>query len=182
MLIILLFCFCSQSVFGRIIIDISSNITSYAEKITGAGSNPNKYSNSANRFSLTSEIDGSGKYRFGFNYEILSRTYGKDTLSLTNMGPKIDMFSGPFYLTLAWFPYSQGKRKIGADTETISGWGYLAGVGYVKKITKVLSVGGSFNYASLSVTKKTTAANVTSKVTESYSFMYPMLEFKLSFR
>jgi hypothetical protein len=110
---------------------------------------------------------------------------GKTTsLKMVELGPRIQLFVDEpktFYFSFTFNPYAKGTRVILGQTETVSGSSFLVNMGYQLKITKSFFAGLSVNYHSLSLTSKTIDTTET-KISESYSTIYPMIEFSVRFR
>lgn len=118
-----------------------------------------------------------------FTHEIKTATTNK--VNTLELGPRLTYFfdeGNVFYGTLGWNPYAKGKRTIGSETEEISGYGLLVGLGAEVKINRYFHIGGSLNYKSLNISKSISAANVASEVTDTYTSLMPMLNLSLRFR
>jgi hypothetical protein len=110
---------------------------------------------------------------------------GKTTsLKMLELGPRFQFFFDEpktSYISFTFNPYAKGKRVILGETETVSGTSFLINMGYQLKITKSIFAGLSVNYHSLSLSTKTIDTTET-KISESYSTIYPMIEFSVRFR
>lgn len=108
-----------------------------------------------------------------------------DKVSTMELGPRIIYFftdNNVFYTTLGWNPYAKGTRTVSGTTEKVSGSALLFGAGVEVKINSNFHIGGSINYHSLSVTESTSASNVTTTVSQSYTALMPMINLSLRFR
>lgn len=118
-----------------------------------------------------------------FTHEIKTSTTNK--VSTLELGPRLTYFfneGNVFYGTLGWNPYAKGTRTIGSETEEISGYGLLVGLGAEVKINRNFHIGGSLNYNSLNISKSISSANVAKEVTDSYTSLMPMLNLSFRFR
>jgi outer membrane protein assembly factor BamA len=97
------------------------------------------------------------------------------------MGPRLQWFVNEnhnLYFTAEWNPYATGERDKSGTSKDITGSSIGFGFGYRFKINRVLGLGASLNYHSLSITDEkigTTEDTVSDTVTN----MMPMLEFTI---
>lgn len=141
-----------------------------------------------NRFFFGASLDDQKLY-FGFNYLMFSRDVksngSTDTLSTTEIGPKIIWFlgdRGSIYISAGWNPFAKGERKRSNTSEDIDGSSLMGALGYQLKLTKRFYLGASINYHSLSISKATDSSNQETTVSNNYTTIYPMIEMSLRFR
>ena len=97
---------------------------------------------------------------------------------MLEMGPRLQWFVNDdynLYFTAEWNPYAKGDRdKAGANKE-ISGSGIGLGFGYRFRLSRVVGLGASLNYHSLSISEEK-SGSTENEVSDSVSNIMPMLE------
>jgi hypothetical protein len=183
-LIFTLLFFASAASRAAFLIDVSTNYHSDEDDVTTF-----TYSRFDYRGFLAASLDSKQKFYFGQNVSQFGRDFknGSTTgkYSVLELGPRFQYyFSGErtFYMSAAWNPYVKGSRTVGTTEEDISGSSYFINLGWQLKIGRSFSLGASINYHAISITKETDTNNVETDVTDSYTTIYPMLEFSFRFR
>lgn len=174
----------SSGVQAGFLIDLSTNYHSDEDNVTTF-----KYSKLDYRGYLAANVDSKGQLYFGQNISQFGRefTEGSTTgkYSVLELGPRFQYyFSGDraFYISAAWNPYVKGSRTISNEETDISGSSYYINLGWQLKISRVIALGASINYHTISITKETDTDNVETEVTNSYTQIYPMIELSIRFR
>lgn len=166
------------------------------------GVNPDSFSDTAGKFTFNSLnntlfigafVGANKRIVFGQNVISFSKahqatvggTEDQSILTLLEMGPRFILYMGEsleYFLSAAYHPYVKGTRKAGTDAESeiVSGAGYLVSFGYHIKVSKLFHLGASFNYHGVNLSEATVGGE-SSAVTYAYSGYYPMLEFSLRF-
>jgi hypothetical protein len=135
---------------------------------------------------IGASINGERTLFFGWNINswtssLSQGTSDADTYSMLEMGPRLQWFVNDnhnLYFTAEWNPYATGERDKASTSKDITGSSIGFGFGYRFKINRVLGLGASLNYHSLSITNEklgTTEDTVSDSVTN----MMPMLEFTI---
>lgn len=105
----------------------------------------------------------------------------EDTYSMLEMGPRLQWYTNDnynLYFSAEWNPYARGEREKVGTKRDISGSSLGVGIGYRFRISRMMGVGASLHYHSLSISEEKVNNNeddVSDKVT---NFM-PMLEFTI---
>jgi hypothetical protein len=108
----------------------------------------------------------------------------QSSMNMLELGPRLQWFMNEgrnAYIAAAYNIYAKGTRVIDGTSEEVSGSSYLLAMGIQLKIEKSFFVGVSFNYHSLALDKKTIGTTET-KISDSYTNIFPALEFSLRFR
>jgi hypothetical protein len=135
---------------------------------------------------IGASINGERTLFFGWNINSWTSNLSQgsseaDTYDLLEMGPRLQWFVNEnhnLYFTAEWNPYATGERDKSGTSKDITGSSIGFGFGYRFKINRVLGLGASLNYHSLSITDEkigTTEDTVSDTVTN----MMPMLEFTI---
>lgn len=176
--------FSSVSSWASFLIDVSTNYHSDEDDVTTFS-----YSRLDYRGFLAASLDSKQKFYFGQNVSQFGRDFKNGSVtgkySVLELGPRFQYyFSGErtFFMSAAWNPYVKGSRTVGTTEEDISGSSYFINLGWQLKLSRSLSIGASLNYHTISITKETDTNNVETDVTDSYTTIYPMLEFSIRFR
>lgn len=106
------------------------------------------------------------------------------SISTLEAGPRLQYFfdeEKTFYLSGAYNIYVKGTRQLAGVSEEIRGSSYHMAAGYHLKISRSFYLGFSMNYYSLALTSKTVSTTET-KISDSYTSIFPALEFSLRFR
>lgn len=105
----------------------------------------------------------------------------EDTYSLLEMGPRLQWFTNEnynLYFSAEWNPYARGEReKIGTKRD-ISGTSMGVGLGYRFRISRMMGVGASLHYHSLSISEEKVDNNE-EDVSDKLTNLMPMLEFTI---
>lgn len=113
------------------------------------------------------------------------KTTGTDKISVLELGPRFNYYFNTektVLLMLAWNPYAKGTRTTSSGaSQDISGWSYLAGLGYEVKMSRGFYLGASIMYHNINITKYE-LSNVSTEVSESYSSIMPMINLSFRFR
>lgn len=113
------------------------------------------------------------------------KTSGTDKISALELGPRLNYYFNTdktVLLMLAWNPYAKGSRTTSAGaSQDISGWSYLAGLGYEVRMSRGFYLGASIMYHALNVTEYE-VNNTTTEVSETYSSITPMINLSFRFR
>jgi hypothetical protein len=116
-----------------------------------------------------------------WNSSLKQGTGNEDTYSMLEMGPRLQWFMDQdyrWYLSAEWNPYAKGDRDKVAQSREISGSSIGFGIGYRVKISRLIGIGASLNYNSLSLEEEkvgTTENTLSDKITN----IMPMLEFSI---
>ncbi len=173
-------------------ISTSSQAAFVIETMSGYSSSTNKTATTTtvsdvhNHFFVGASLGQKQRAYIGQNISLISqsiKTATENKFSTTELGPKFTYYfsdENVFYVSFAWNPYAKGTRTTAGIAEDISGWSYMATYGAALKISNSFHLGVSLNYHALNVTEKVNASNVTSKITDSYTSLMPMIT--LSFR
>lgn len=105
------------------------------------------------------------------------------TISTLEVGPRYQYFFDElktFYFSVAYNIYVKGTRQLAGVSEEIRGSSYHIASGYHFKISRSFYLGFSMNYYSLALTSKTVGSTET-KISDSYSSIFPAIEFSLRF-
>jgi len=149
-----------------------------------------KYNSMRNSLMIGAELSKDSNFVIGWNGLMWTRDYKasssatKVPVSMTELGPRIIYFWGDeriFYNSVIWNPYAKGTRTISGAKEEISGYSYLASAGFAYKITKIFRGGFALNYHGLQISQKT-IGTTTTKLTQSYTTIYPSVEFSYLFK
>lgn len=108
----------------------------------------------------------------------------QSTMTMLELGPRIQWFMNDgrnAYLTAAYNLYAKGTRVMDGVSEEVSGTSYNLGFGVQLKMNNSCYIGASINYHSLTLAKKTIGTTET-KISDSYTNVFPALEFSLRFR
>lgn len=120
---------------------------------------------------------------FGWNVNswsssISQGTADEDTYSMLEMGPKVQWFFSEeytWYMDAEWNPYARGDRdKIGTARE-ISGSSLGIGLGYRYRLSRMVGLGASIHYHSLSVDEEK-VDSTENEISDKVSNIMPMLE------
>lgn len=166
------------------LIDLSTNYHSDEDNVSTFS-----YSRFDYRGLIAASLDSKQQFYFGQNISQFGRDFKNGAVtgkySVLELGPRFQYyFSGEraFFISAAWNPYVQGSRTVDSTEEDISGSSYFVSLGWQLKLSRSLSIGASVNYHTISISKETDTNNVETDVTNSYTTIYPMLEFSIRFR
>lgn len=113
------------------------------------------------------------------------KTTGNDKISTMELGPRLNYYFNAdktVLFMLAWNPYAKGTRTTSAGaSQDVSGWSYLAGLGYEIKINRTFYVGASLMYHAINITKYE-VSNTSTNVSQSYTSISPMINMSFRFR
>ena len=121
-----------------------------------------------------------------FSYQTTTyKTTGNDKISALELGPRLNYYFNAdktVLFMLAWNPYAKGTRTTAAGaSQEVSGWSYLAGLGYEIKINSSFYAGASIMYHSLNITKYEVNSTSTT-VSQAYTSISPMINMSFRFR
>jgi len=107
-----------------------------------------------------------------------------EEVGVLELGPRFILFfseAKTFYVHVAYHPYAKGTRVLnGVETE-IDGTSTLYGIGLQLKASRRVYWGFSINMHNYSIAEETTEAGATTEVTDSYSYIFPSIEFSWRF-
>lgn len=142
-----------------------------------------------NRFFLGATMGKNGQYIVGQGVNIWSKSEQNsagstaDEISMLELGPRFQWFMNDdktFYLSATYNFYAKGEIKT-SSTAKVSGSSYLASLGYQFKGNRFFFFGVSLNYHSLAITESVVGQTSTN-VSQSYSYIYPAIEYSIRFR
>lgn len=119
-----------------------------------------------------------------------SRSEGNTTtdpaneMSMLELGPRIMYFFGKdrnFYVSGTYNFYAKGTRNVAGAEADIDGSSIMASFGLQMKGNKRFYLGFSLNYHATSISKST-VDNTSEDVSNSYSRIYPAIDFSLRFK
>lgn len=152
------------------------------------GNSKYKFDDMINHLFIGASVGVKGKLYIGQNVTHQSTNYkttSTSKISTLELGPRINYYFNTdktILLMLAWNPYAKGTRTTAAGaSQDISGYSFLAGLGYEIKLNKGFFLGASIMYHGLNITKSETS-NVSTEVSESYSSITPMINMSFRFR
>jgi len=152
------------------------------------GSTKFTFNDMINHGFVGASIGSKGQLYIGQNFSYQTTTYkttGTDKISALELGPRLNYYFNAdktVLLMLAWNPYAKGTRTTSAGaTQDVSGWSYLAGLGYEIKINRAFYVGASIMYHSINLTKYEVDSTST-EVSQSYTSISPMINMSFRFR
>ena len=106
-------------------------------------------------------------------------------LSLTEMGPRIFALFGPkrnIVLSVSWRPFAEGERTdVNGDSQDIEGSGMGYSLAYQFQLSTMSYLGVSLNYQTVSINQSIENSTET-EVSESYTDLYPALEWSLRWK
>lgn len=135
---------------------------------------------------ISASLDNMNKFYIGQSIHAWSKT-GKESngteidMSMLELGPRLLYFFNNernVHVSFSYNMYAKGTRKVAGVSQDIEGTSMMGSLGYQLKITKTFYMGASINYYSLTLSEKT-VDNTTSKVSDKYTAILPMLEFSL---
>ncbi|OUR95416.1 hypothetical protein A9Q84_16415 [Halobacteriovorax marinus] len=110
---------------------------------------------------------------------------GESAISMLELGPRVQYFfnSGRnFYMSGTYNFYAKGTREInGGTSANIEGTSYILSAGLQLKVKRLFYIGFSYNYHVLNITE-TSSNSVVSTVSETYTYIFPAIEFSLRFK
>jgi hypothetical protein len=164
------------------------------ETMSGYSSNTNTTASETsssdihNHLLIGASIGQKQRFYIGQNISIISQSIknsGENKYSSTELGPRLTYYfndENVYYVSMGWNPYAKGTVSVSGVSDKFSGWSYMGTLGAAVKINNNFHLGVSLNYHTLSVTEKVNSSNVTSKVSETYNSMMPMITLSLRFR
>ncbi len=137
---------------------------------------------------LGASVDGKKTVFFGWNTNSWTSTvsHGTDesTYKMLEMGPRVIWFFNDtyhFYFTAEWNPYAKGPREKAATSRDISGSSYGAGLGYRFRLSRLVGLGASLNYHTLSIGEEKIGSTENSS-SDGVKNIMPMLELSIKTR
>lgn len=104
--------------------------------------------------------------------------------SMLEMGPKLLWFVNDnynLYVSAEWNPYARGDRKVGTQSEDISGSSYGAGIGYRFRLSRFIGLGAGIHYQTTKIDEAKVGSNERN-VSDSVSHVMPMLQLSAMFK
>lgn len=152
-----------------------------SEKDNTSGDSYDK-SRTFHKIFLGASVNNARTLFFGWNINSWSSSLKKkteqDSYSLTEMGPKVTWFFNEernWYLAGEWNPYARGEREKSSVKSDISGMSYAFGLGYRFKLSRLIGLGASLHYHTLSIAEEKIAGSE-SDVSHSVTNLMPMIE------
>lgn len=147
------------------------------------------YSTTKNITFIGGEIGKKKQAIVGQNIGSMTRSDGiggasATTITTLEVGPRLQYFFDEpktFYMSAAYNIYVKGTRQLAGVSEEIRGSSYHVAAGYHHKISRAFYLGFSMNYYGLALTSKTVSTTET-KISDSYTSIFPAIEFSLRFR
>lgn len=157
----------------------------YAQSSDNTSSDDHDFNRIFNKVFLGASINGGQNVIFGWNINSWSSTLTKDSAedeySLLEMGPKILWFlneGNNFYVTAEWNPYAKGSRTKSSIDSDISGSSIGFGAGYRFRLSRLIGLGASLNYHTLTLSTET-IGSTESSTSDKIGNIMPMLELTL---
>ncbi len=186
-LTLILFLLITATTEAKFYLQHSIGYNSYTENVQNT-----KYGHLQNMLFVGASIGGSKRFYFGQSVYIHNFTFNTSdsssgTMSVTEIGPRFIYFLNDrmtWNISFAWHPYAKGTRTLPTATEStdVTGSAMIASLAYQLPVTKRFYLGASLNYYSYSITEDTTAAGVTSEVSQSYTQIVPMFDISIRFK
>lgn len=135
-------------------------------------------------------LNKNNTFFLGYSYYQWSKEHIKSDgadpskMSITEFGVQLTWFLGDkanWKISGTYSPYVRGTRTLATVDQEIDGKSYIGSFGYQFPIGKTFFIGGSFNYYNLNVSSYTVDDDAT-EVSETYTDIFPMLEFSMRFR
>ena len=152
------------------------------------GNSSYKFSDMINHVFVGASIGTKAQLFIGQNVTYQTTTFTTSTTSkitTLELGPRINYYFNndkTILMVLAWNPYAKGSRTtVTGASQDVSGYSFLAGLGYEIKLNRNFYLGASIMYYSLTVTKSETN-NTSTEVSEAYSIVTPMINMSFRFR
>lgn len=107
-------------------------------------------------------------------------------ISLLELGPRLTYYfneARTFSVNIAYDPYVKGTRTLAtsSDQEEISGSSIFLSAVYQLKVSKMFFIGASLNYHSVTISEST-VSNVATEVSQTYTSIYPAIDFSIRFK
>lgn len=149
-----------------------------------------EYASSHYSFILGATFGKKGNWVVGQSVMSWSRSEGSDNtdpaneISMLELGPRIMFLFGNdrnFYIAGTYNFYAKGTRNVDGEEYDIDGSSMVATFGVQMKGSKKFYLGFSLNYHSTSIAVES-VDNTTEDVSNSYSKIYPAIDFSLRFK
>ena len=149
-----------------------------------------EYASSHYSFVIGATFGKKGNWTVGQSVLSWSRSEGSTTTSPSNevsmleLGPRVTYLFGKnrnFYISATYNFYAKGTRTIEGSEADIDGSSIIGSFGLQMKGSKRFYLGFSINYHSTSISKST-VNNTSEDVSNSYSRIYPAIDFSLLFK
>lgn len=157
----------------------------YAQSSDSTSADDHDFNRMFNKVFLGASINGGQNVIFGWNINSWSSTLTKDAAedeySILEMGPRILWFlneGNNFYVSAEWNPYAKGSRTKSSVDSDISGSSLGFSTGYRFRLSRLIGLGASLNYHSLSLSKET-ISSTESSISDKIGNIMPMLEITL---
>ena len=143
-----------------------------------------------NSLFIGASFDKDQQIFLGPSYQIWSKAHKPNAsstesdLSLTEFGARLVYFfdrAWRWKFSATYNFASSGDRTVSGASQEVDGSGYQLSLGYSLPVNRNFYVGASLNYHSVGI-ESSTVNNTKSNVTQTYTTLYPMLEFALRFK
>jgi len=157
----------------------------YSQSSDNTSGDDHDFSRMFNKIFLGASINGAQTLIFGWNINSWSSTLTKDAAedeySILEMGPRLLWFMNEgknFYVSAEWNPYAKGSRTKSSIDSDVSGSSLGFGAGYRFRLSRLIGLGASINYHTLTLSTET-IGSTESTTTDKIGNIMPMLELTL---
>ena len=156
----------------------------YSSETKGPTDNEYEGSKTFHKLFLGASVNQRKTLYFGWNINQWSskNKQGETELehSILEMGPRVHWYLNEnqnWYISAEWSPYARGDRRTSEDQE-VSGSSMGFGLGYRFRLSRLVGLGASIQYHSLSLDEEK-VESTENDISDKATHLMPMLEFSI---